>query len=293
MRGVILLIAAAVFAVDPVPPLGDPSPGCEVSDVPEPKASSAPVSRAAKSAAITVDTVEDPLEARSSDCGAATEGAVPPAAGWCSLRGAILLANTFPRKTSVSIQLPAGSIKLSSTLPEIRGVLAIVGASPLPELGSMAKAAPEKIPTPGLKRDTTINGRRKYQMLRSAEGSSLFLKMLDLVNGMATAPTSDHAAGGGSSDIAGEVERARRANGGAISALGELVFHSVGLRRNTADNGGAIYFQGRRLELYLTIVEHNTARSCGGGIYLAGGAQVGSACQFGRVPRVAAAFLAA
>jgi hypothetical protein len=191
----------------------------------------------------------------------------------CTLRAAMLAANEFPAKTTVTILLPAGSILLLAPLPEVLGTLAIIGFTSgisLPAaLGSLEDAPPTIEPeqrTLESKRGSTINGRRRHQLLRTAQGSQLFLKHLELVNGMAAKPSEEAAA------QMNFFERARAPLGGALNALGDVAMDNVALRRNTAEYGGAAYFEGRTLKVLGSMIEFNVAERCGGAMFLAAGA---------------------
>ena len=239
--------------------------------------SSSPATETSKTFTIATNSLEDPSGARETDCEAVAAGVKPRLgveSGRCTLRGAILLANTFPTHASITIMLPAGTIRLTSTLPEVRGKLAIAGFEPLPELGSMDEnliKRSDKVISPEVTRPTVINGRRK-QILRTAPGSALLLRMLDIVNGMA----SDQLPAGkvAGTDIDSLHAVARGASGGAVHSLGELVADNVGFRRNTGVNGGAIYFEGVHAEFYYSVFQQNAARKCGGAVYVAGAARV-------------------
>jgi hypothetical protein len=265
------ILLTLTLAADPVPPRHE-----ENCNAPPVAPSHGPQSSVAT---ISVTWLEDPIDAKPSDCkyleAADDDDALR---GICSLRAAMLLANTLtPAMTSVTIMLGPGSILLRRPLPEVRGALAIVGFTKpimsLPDsLGSMdsppadaktAQAARAPSADTRAKRASTINGVRRHQLLSTALGSSLLLRNVELVNGWAPAQPTSNREG---------FERPRASLGGAVNALGELVLDDVGLRRNTAEYGGAIYFEGANLAVSNTVIEHNVAQECGGAVYVAGGA---------------------
>ena len=226
-------------------------------------------SKGLKSATMTVDVIRDTLEGvQASNC--VINGAEPT--GKCSLRAAILAANKLPRDTTVTILLPSGSIILSAPLPEVLGTLAIIGFTSgvsLPATLGSLDHAPSSSPADRKvtdKRGSTINGRRRYQILRTGPGSHCFLKTLELVNGRAAKLSKAEE------EKLDSFERARAPIGGALNALGDVAFDDVALRRNTAEYGGAVYFEGRKLTVLNSVIEHNVANMCGGAIYIAGGA---------------------
>eukprot|EP00966_Prymnesium_polylepis_P318616 7359362-Prymnesium_polylepis.2 len=126
-------------------------------------------------------------------------------------------------------------------------------------------------PPRSLRRLTKISGQRRHQLIRTASGSSLLLRRLNLMDGHAGIKPK-RAGEFGSWSLGGESERARASSGGAVMSLGNLLCYEVGFQRNTADNGGSIYFEGKQLEMHVSVVEESLAKFCGGGVYLAASA---------------------
>lgn len=205
----------------------------------------------------------------------------------CTLRGAILLANTQRSDTAVTIAVRSGRIVLAAPLPTLTGTVQIVGSPPRVgspsgsgegelvrvSLSSQGEADAEvdddadphyaaaRRGEPGQSGPigTLLDGQRRFQILRMAGASSVHLQTLRLENGYA-------AGDGGAGDAGAEDERAE--HGGAIHARGTLVLTNVAVRGCFAVNGGGIYTESE-LEVHESVLTANSAQHCGGCAYVA------------------------
>lgn len=183
--------------------------------------------------------------------------------GNCTLRGALLLANavaaeeTGPRST-LTLLLRGGAVRLAAPLPEITGSVVLQGA-----IGRSARDAA----TAGAETDpyfspaasagqsapigSVIDGQEAFQILRVGRGARLALRSVRLERGRALEDTAGGAglgAGPSGGGAAPELERrawaARAVAGGTVNSLGILEMDNVAVRLCAARDGGAVYAEG-------------------------------------------------
>lgn len=249
--------------------LGDPiKPGSGPSDAP----------RADGAVACSVSTMQPSLPAP----GAAN--------GKCTLRSAIETANGLSGgPTRAVVVLRPGRFRLNGRLPDITGNVELRGAdmSGLPppvkrskaerRQWSMEQAAafadaddykdrgfePRRPGTRQLAPVTsTIDGGKRFQILRTAYGSRLRVSSVRFEFGMA---------------IDEDSAEPRAALGGAICASGNVTLNNSVVRSSRAINGGGLYTEGKAV-LRHSVLADNWADHCGGLIYTAGQASI-SECE--------------
>ena len=190
---------------------------------------------------------------------------VKPTLNDCTLRTAIAFSNAQPASTSVTILVRSGVIRLSAPLPEVTGIVQIIGSATatavtasksgedhaegadpsLHDAGYDAAAAAAGLAGQTSPIGTVLDGGGVLQILRAAVGSAVHLATLRVERGKAWSH-----------------------NGGCISSRGTLVLNNVALRFCEAAYGGAIYSDGD-FEAHHSLLEHNTASHCGGALYAA------------------------
>ncbi|KAL3932935.1 MAG: hypothetical protein SGPRY_000499, partial [Prymnesium sp.] len=206
----------------------------------------------------------------------------------CTLRAALELASTTSMVGKTRVLLRAGRFRLGAQLPEIKGVVEIIGSAGRRKPRSKPKPIKASLSTSGeaLKLDpkeirrleqkqtdelddtdlrfqkastgqtgpigTVIDGEQRFQLFRTAAASELRLMDIRLENGMAVETSEDP----------------RTSLGGAINAFGTLYLSNVVMRNNRAINGGAIYTEAP-LDAFSSLFEHNVAEKCGGMLYAA------------------------
>ena len=233
---------------------------------------------------------EPPRAASNVACSISTNDPKMPAPGGadgsCTLRAAIENANGLSGgEQRVVVLLRPGRFRLSGRLPDVTGNVELRGAdlSQLPppvkrnkaerkgwskeEAARMADADDYKDRTFQPKRPgnhqlapvtSTIDGGRRFQILRTGYGSSLRVSSVRFEFGVAMEESSDDP---------------RDALGGALCASGNVTMNNSIVRSNRAVNGGGLYTEGYT-KLRHSVLADNFADQCGGLIYAAGVASV-------------------
>lgn len=239
---------------------------------------------------------ETPRAAAKVSCSVSTNSPNLPAPGApdgsCTLRAAIETANGLSggNQRAVVVMRP-GRYRLNGRLPDVTGHVELRGAdlSQLPppvkrtkaerkrwskdEAARMADADDYKDSYFQPKRPgnhqlapvtSTIDGGRRFQILRTGYGSSLRVNSVRFEFGVAMDESSNDP---------------RDALGGALCVSGNLTLNNSIVRSNRAINGGGLYTEGYT-RLRHSVLTDNFADQCGGLIYTAGVASVDS-CEVG------------
>ncbi|MGW5640850.1 choice-of-anchor Q domain-containing protein [Streptomyces sp. NPDC003832] len=209
-----------------------------------------PAQAAPASATITVDSTADAVDANASD------GLCRTAAGACTLRAAVMTANSQPGST---ILLPAGRYRLA--IPPNPDLLN--GRTADPTTGDLNITAPTTVQGAGA-RDTIIDADRTDRVFRM--GADTWLSDLTVTRGEAKqreVPVTDPGGGGianGSSRTLRRVtvtDNTAGYGGGIFNTLGShLTLADSTVSRNTAGEAGGIRFDSTGTVINSTIADN-------------------------------------